>query len=136
MYEPPSKTTQSTRVFRTWMNWWPGFNIIIVHGRGSWWLGWKLSEVGFAKLVHLEQYHLSFFSCSACFSTGGHGPFSRPLKRLARRSGELLSSFPFMPASIGLIQIHPPIPGIYRAGLWPSVRRRPSCCSLTGTVDS
>ncbi|MGD9034863.1 MAG: TIGR00366 family protein, partial [Desulfobacteraceae bacterium] len=50
IYESPEKPAGQLSASQ-WMNWWPGWNIIIFIG-GAVWMGWSISEVGFKKFVN------------------------------------------------------------------------------------
>ena len=56
-FEPPAKP-RADRV-STWLNWWPGFNIII-GALGLWWLAGHIAQVGFADSVTLNNVIFCF----------------------------------------------------------------------------
>ena len=57
IYEAPERPAGSLTVYQ-WLNWWPGFNIIIA-AAGLIWLGYAIGTKGFAKSVNLDNINLS-----------------------------------------------------------------------------
>jgi len=48
------------------MNWWPGWNIIIFIG-GAIWMAWRISDVGFQKFVNLNNINFFFLMLGILF---------------------------------------------------------------------
>jgi short-chain fatty acids transporter len=65
IYEPPPRPTGRLSP-SDWMNWWPGFNII-AGGACLIWLGWELSQKGFAKSINLNNINLLFLGLGILF---------------------------------------------------------------------
>jgi len=65
LYESPPKPAEM-RTFSTWANWWWGWNVLVAIG-GFWWLGWKISEVGVAKTINLNNINLFFLMLGILF---------------------------------------------------------------------
>jgi short-chain fatty acids transporter len=65
IYESPEKPTGQLSASQ-WMNWWPGWNIIIFIG-GAVWMGWSISEVGFKKFVNLNNINFFFLMLGILF---------------------------------------------------------------------
>jgi short-chain fatty acids transporter len=65
LYESPPRPSEYAS-FSSWANWWWGWNLIIAIG-GFWWLGWTVSQVGFAKAINLNNINLFFLMLGVLF---------------------------------------------------------------------
>ncbi|MGD8226760.1 MAG: TIGR00366 family protein [Desulfobacteraceae bacterium] len=65
LYEAPERPTGKLSASQ-WMNWWPGWNIIIFVG-GAVWMGWSISDVGFKKFVNLNNINFFFLMVGILF---------------------------------------------------------------------
>jgi short-chain fatty acids transporter len=65
VYEAPEMPT-GKRTLSQWMNWWPGWNIIIFIGAAIW-MGWKIADGGFQKFVNLDNINFFFLMVGILF---------------------------------------------------------------------
>jgi len=65
LYEPPEMPRERKTV-SLWMNWWPGWNIIIFAG-GIIWIIWSISTVGVAKFINLNNINFVFLMLGILF---------------------------------------------------------------------
>jgi len=65
IYEAPARPTGRVSASQ-WMNWWPGWNIIIFIG-GAVWMGWSISDAGFKKFVNLNNINFFFLMVGILF---------------------------------------------------------------------
>jgi len=65
LYEAPEMPTGKLSASQ-FMNWWPGWNIIVFIG-GAIWMIWKISDVGFEKFVNLNNINFFFLMLGILF---------------------------------------------------------------------
>jgi len=65
LYEAPERPTGKVTASQ-WMNWWPGFNIIIFIG-ALLWIIWEISRGGFAKFINLNNINFVFLMLGIIF---------------------------------------------------------------------
>ena len=65
LYDPP-EMPRGKRTVSLWMNWWPGWNIIIFFG-GIIWIIWSINKVGVAKFINLNNINFVFLMLGILF---------------------------------------------------------------------
>jgi short-chain fatty acids transporter len=65
LYEAPQRPTGKLSP-SDWLNWWPGFNIIVAIG-GLVWIGWEILQKGFAGSINLNNINFFFLILGVLF---------------------------------------------------------------------
>jgi short-chain fatty acids transporter len=101
LYEAPEMPTGKLTASQ-FMNWWPGWNIIVFIG-GAVWMIWKISDVGFQKFVNLDNINFFFLMLGILFHWR---PWS-VLKAAEQAGGAvwgIVIQFPFYAGIFGLFK--------------------------------
>ena len=97
LYEGPERPSEITTA-STWMNWWPGFNIIVA-AAGLIWLGMEVQAKGFANSINLNNINLFFLMLGVLFHWRPWSFLKATEDTRQKRSGESSFSSHSMPGS-------------------------------------
>jgi len=95
LYESPEKPT-------AWLNWWPGWNILIAIG-GFWWLGREVGQIGFAKSINLNNINLFFLMLGVLFHWRPWS-FLKATQEAGKAVWGIVIQFPFYAGIYGLFK--------------------------------
>lgn len=101
LYEPPERP-QGKLTPSQWMNWWPGFNLI-VFAAGAIWIIWEISEKGFYKFVNLDNINFTFLMLGVLFHWRPWS-FLKATEDAAKAVWGIIIQFPFYAGIFGLFQ--------------------------------
>jgi short-chain fatty acids transporter len=101
LYEAPERPTGGVTVSQ-WLNWWPGFNIIIA-AAGLIWLGYAIGTKGFAKSVNLNNINLFFLMLGVLFHWRPWS-FLKATEDAGRAVWGIIIQFPFYAGIFGLFK--------------------------------
>ena len=101
LYEAPERPTGGVTVSQ-WLNWWPGFNIIIA-AAGLIWLGYAVSTKGFAKSVNLNNINLFFLMLGVLFHWRPWS-FLKATEDAGKAVWGIIIQFPFYAGIFGLFK--------------------------------
>lgn len=101
IYEPPQRPGGRISV-SDWLNWWPGFNIIIA-ASGLLWLGWDVAQKGFANSINLNNINL-FFLMLGVFFHWTPWAFLKAAEDAGKAVWGVIIQFPFYAGIFGLFK--------------------------------
>lgn len=101
LYEAPEKPTGKLTASQ-FMNWWPGWNIIIFIG-GALWMIWKVYEGGFQKFVNLNNINLFFLMLGVLFHWRPWS-FLKAAEQAGKAVWGIVIQFPFYAGIFGLFK--------------------------------
>jgi short-chain fatty acids transporter len=101
LYEAPPRP-EVMKNFSTWANWWWGWNVIVAIA-GLWWLGWKMSQVGFAKAINLDNMNLFFLILGILFHWRPWS-FLKAAEDAGKAIWGIVIQFPFYAGIFGLFK--------------------------------
>lgn len=101
LYEGPARPAK-TESASEWMNWWPGFNIIIA-AAGLIWLGLTVREKGFADSINLDNINLFFLMLGILFHWRPWS-FLKATEDAAKAVWGIIIQFPFYAGIFGLFK--------------------------------
>ncbi len=101
LYEAPQRPTEKMSA-SDWMNWWPGFNIIIA-AAGLLWLAWQVMQTGFAKSVNLNNINLFFLMLGILFHWRPW-TFLKATEDAGKAVWGIIIQFPFYAGIFGLFK--------------------------------
>ncbi len=101
LYEPPERPTGKLTASQ-FMNWWPGWNIIIFIG-GAVWMYWKISQVGFAKFINLNNINFFFLMLGILFHWRPWS-FLKAAEQAGLAVWGIIIQFPFYAGIFGLFK--------------------------------
>jgi len=101
LYEPPERSADQSSPSE-WMNWWPGFNIIVA-GAGLVWLGVEVYKSGFAKAINLNNINLLFLMLGILFHWRPWS-FLKATEEAGKAVWGIVIQFPFYAGIFGLFK--------------------------------
>jgi len=101
LYEAPPRPTGKLSA-SDWMNWWPGFNIIVA-AAGLLWLAWQVSQNGFAASVNLNNINLFFLMLGVLFHWRPW-TFLKATEDAGKAVWGIIIQFPFYAGIFGLFK--------------------------------
>ncbi len=101
LYESPEKPAGRLSP-SLWLNWWPGWNIIIAIA-GFWWLGKAVFEIGFAKAINLNNINLFFLMLGVLFHWRPWS-FLKASEEAGKAVWGIVIQFPFYAGIFGLFK--------------------------------
>jgi short-chain fatty acids transporter len=101
LYEPPQHPTGKLMPSE-WLNWWPGFNLI-VSAAGLIWLAWTISQNGFAKSINLNNINLFFLMLGVLFHWRPW-TFLKACEEAGKAVWGVVIQFPFYAGIFGLFK--------------------------------
>lgn len=101
LYEAPPLPTGKLSA-SDWMNWWPGFNIIVA-AAGLLWLAWQVSQNGFAASVNLNNINLFFLMLGVLFHWRPW-TFLKATEDAGKAVWGIIIQFPFYAGIFGLFK--------------------------------
>ncbi len=101
LYEGPEKPSTMESASQ-WMNWWPGFNIVIA-AAGLVWLVMAIAEKGFAKSINLDNINLFFLMLGILFHWRPWS-FLKATEDAAKAVWGIIIQFPFYAGIFGLFK--------------------------------
>lgn len=101
LYEAPERPTGKMTPSQ-FMNWWPGWNIIIFVG-GALWMIWKIYEGGFQKFVNLNNINLFFLMLGILFHWRPWS-FLKAAEQAGKAVWGIVIQFPFYAGIFGLFK--------------------------------
>jgi len=101
LYESPEMPTEKLSP-SAWLNWWPGWNILIAIG-GFWWLGKTISEIGFGKAINLNNINLFFLMLGVLFHWRPWS-FLKATEEAGKAVWGIVIQFPFYAGIFGLFK--------------------------------
>jgi short-chain fatty acids transporter len=101
LYEGPERPSEITTA-STWMNWWPGFNIIVA-AAGLIWLGMEVQAKGFANSINLNNINLFFLMLGVLFHWRPWS-FLKATEDAAKAVWGIIIQFPFYAGIFGLFK--------------------------------
>lgn len=101
LYEGPERPSELTTA-STWMNWWPGFNIIVA-AAGLIWLGMEVQTKGFAGSINLNNINLFFLMLGVLFHWRPWS-FLKATEDAAKAVWGIIIQFPFYAGIFGLFK--------------------------------
>jgi len=101
LYESPEKPAGRLSP-SLWLNWWPGWNIIIA-AAGFWWLGKTVGEIGFGKAINLNNINLFFLMLGILFHWRPWS-FLKATEEAGKAVWGIVIQFPFYAGIFGLFK--------------------------------
>jgi short-chain fatty acids transporter len=101
LYEAPERPTGRLSA-SDWLNWWPGFNIIVA-AAGLIWLGWEVSQKGFNKSINLNNINLLFLMLGVLFHWRPW-TFLKAAEDAGKATWGVIIQFPFYAGIFGLFK--------------------------------
>ena len=101
LYVPPDRPTRKLAVSE-WLNWWPGFNLIVA-AAGLIWLGWEVAAKGFAASVNLNNINLFFLMLGVLFHWRPWA-FLKAAEDAGKATWGVIIQFPFYAGIFGLFK--------------------------------
>lgn len=101
LYEAPEKPKGQLSPSQ-WMNWWPGFNLIVAIG-GLLWLLWEVSTKGVAKSINLNNINLFFLMLGVLFHWRPWS-FLKATEDAGKAVWGIIIQFPFYAGIFGLFK--------------------------------
>jgi short-chain fatty acids transporter len=101
LYEGPERPSGGLTPSQ-WMNWWPGFNIIVAVA-GLLWLAWEVAAKGFAKSINLNNINLFFLMLGILFHWRPWS-FLKATEDAAKAVWGIIIQFPFYAGIFGLFK--------------------------------
>jgi len=101
LYEGPERPTEKLNVSQ-WLNWWPGFNIIIA-AAGLIWLGMEIAAKGFTNVINLNNINLFFLMLGILFHWRPWS-FLKATEDAAKAVWGIIIQFPFYAGIFGLFK--------------------------------
>ncbi|MBN1225688.1 MAG: short-chain fatty acid transporter [Deltaproteobacteria bacterium] len=101
LYESPEKPAGKLSP-SLWLNWWPGWNIIIA-AAGFWWLGKTIGEIGFGKAINLNNINLFFLMLGILFHWRPWS-FLKATEEAGKAVWGIVIQFPFYAGIFGLFK--------------------------------
>lgn len=101
LYESPEKPAGRLSP-SLWLNWWPGWNIIIA-AAGFWWLGKTVGEIGFGKAINLDNINLFFLMLGILFHWRPWS-FLKATEEAGKAVWGIVIQFPFYAGIFGLFK--------------------------------
>ncbi len=101
LYEGPERPSGGLTASQ-WMNWWPGFSIIIAVA-GLLWLAWEVAGKGFAKSINLNNINLFFLMLGILFHWRPWS-FLKATEDAAKAVWGIIIQFPFYAGIFGLFK--------------------------------
>lgn len=101
LYVAPERPTGKIAV-SDWLNWWPGFNIIVA-AAGLVWLGWEVAAKGFTSSVNLNNINLFFLMLGVLFHWRPWA-FLKAAEDAGKATWGVIIQFPFYAGIFGLFK--------------------------------
>jgi len=101
LYEAPDMPTGKLTISQ-WLNWWPGFNLIIAAG-GLIWLGWEVAAKGIAGSITLNNVNLFFLMLGVLFHWRPWS-FLKATEDAGKAVWGIVIQFPFYAGIFGLFK--------------------------------
>jgi short-chain fatty acids transporter len=101
LYEAPERPTGGMSI-SDWLNWWPGFNILVALA-GLFWLGWEVAQKGFAASVNLDNINLFFLMLGVLFHWRPW-TFLKAAEDAGKAVWGIIIQFPFYAGIFGLFK--------------------------------
>ena len=101
LYVAPDRPTGKLSASQ-WMNWWPGFNIIIGVG-GLLWLAWEVAKKGVAGSINLDNVNLFFLMLGVLFHWRPWS-FLKATEDAGKAVWGIIIQFPFYAGIFGLFK--------------------------------
>jgi short-chain fatty acids transporter len=101
LYEAPKRPTGKLSP-SDWMNWWPGFNLII-GGCGILWVGWEVAQKGFTNSINLNNINLFFLMLGVLFHWRPWA-FLKAAEDAGKAVWGVIIQFPFYAGIFGLFK--------------------------------
>lgn len=101
LYEAPERPKGQLSA-SDWLNWWPGFNIIIA-AAGLIWLGWEIAQKGFGNSINLNNINLFFLMLGVLFHWTPW-QFVKAAEDAGKATWGVIIQFPFYAGIFGLFK--------------------------------
>jgi short-chain fatty acids transporter len=101
LYKPPQRSTGKLSASE-WLNWWPGFNIV-VSATGLTWLGWEIAQKGFTNSINLNNINLFFLMLGVLFHWRPWA-FLKAAEAAGKAVWGVIIQFPFYAGIFGLFK--------------------------------
>ncbi|MGC8908685.1 MAG: short-chain fatty acid transporter [Desulfomonilaceae bacterium] len=101
LYQAPDRPTGKLSISE-WLNWWPGFNIIVALG-GLLWLGWDVGQNGFRSSINLNNINFFFLMLGVLFHWRPWA-FLKAAEDAGKAVWGVIIQFPFYAGIFGLFK--------------------------------